>query len=128
MTARAAELSLPHERPVPLVVSTTSPSRAVSHSLSLAGSSTHCASVVPALQLATDGNAWMVAAPAPSSAAVRASTVSLRGWQYVLFVACHGPGRRALARRCRPLPSSARKLLTSDVVIRGARRGCEVTV
>src|SRR5678816_3350881 len=82
-------MAISHSRvntPSPVVVSATSPSLAVIHSLSLAGSSIHCASVVPALQLAAEGNAWMVPAPAPPSAEVSASTVSLRGWQYVLFV------------------------------------------
>jgi hypothetical protein len=60
--------SLPRE-PFPVVVSTTSPSRAVTHSLSLAGSSTHCASVVLALQLSADGNARIVPAPTPPGAA-----------------------------------------------------------
>jgi len=60
--------------------------RAVTRSLSLAGWSIHCASAVLALQLPADGNAWTVLASAPPSAAVSASTVSLRGWQYVLFV------------------------------------------
>ena len=58
----------------------------MTHSLSLAGSSTQLESGVVRLQPASDGNAWITPGPVPPSAIVSASTVSLRGWQYVLFV------------------------------------------
>lgn len=65
--------------PSPVVTRMTSPSREVTHSRSLAGSSSHGRSAGAVLQLIAGGNARTVPWPAPPNSVVSAWIVSARG-------------------------------------------------